>query len=87
MLEARRESTGKLHQDHLSAFLLEHASSMEYRRSPFTSAVSYLVWQSSTGSGGSDPLNELPADLCGHVRREACVLDVGVEPTPASSSR
>jgi hypothetical protein len=43
MLEGRRESAGKLHQDHLSAFLPEHATSLEYRGSLFTSAVYGLV--------------------------------------------
>ncbi len=58
MREARRETTGKPHQDHRSAFLLEHASSLECRGSPSTPAVSCLVWRSSTDSAGSDPMNE-----------------------------
>ena len=58
MLEARRESTGELRLGHLSSFVPEHTSSMEYRGSPFTSAVYGLVWRSSTGSGGSDPMSE-----------------------------
>jgi hypothetical protein len=63
MFEARRESTGKPYQDHLSAFLLEHASSLEHRCSPFTSAVYGLVWLSSTGSGGSHPMSEYAASI------------------------